>query len=153
MLQPEHNSATASASVALSVGAAILMAAMSFAGVAQQAPAAVSSAATIVDAAPMPGAMASITHATSAARTIHITLGHAIFINTRMRLRRVYVADPGVITSATLTPKQIVVTAMNPGISSLTLLDETGQAQSYVVSSDVDIEGLRAAVAEATHGN
>jgi pilus assembly protein CpaC len=64
----------------------------------------------------------------------------------------VYVADPGVLTSATLTPNQIVVTAMNPGISSLTLLDEKGQAQSYVVSSDVDLDGLRSAMADQMKG-
>jgi len=41
---------------------------------------------------------------------------------------------------------------MNPGLSSLTLLDETGQAQSYVVSSDIDLDGLRSAMAEQMKG-
>jgi pilus assembly protein CpaC len=54
-----------------------------------------------------------------------------------------------VINSVTLSPNQIIVTAMTPGISSLTLLDETGLAQCYVVSSDVDVEGLRAAMSGA----
>ena len=152
MIQSEPNSATTSAAAALSVGIAMLLAAMSFAAAAQTAPVSASASPAIVDAAAVPASMASITRATPVGRTIHVTLGHAIFINTKMRLRRVYVADPNVITSATLTPRQIVVTAMTPGLSSLTLLDETGLAQSYIVSSDVDVEGLRAALAETTHG-
>jgi pilus assembly protein CpaC len=59
------------------------------------------------------------------------------------------VADPSILNSVTLTPNEIVVTAMAPGISSLTLLDEAGQAQSYVVSSDLDIDGLRLAMSQA----
>jgi len=109
-------------------------------------------AASIVDAATGTNAIASVNHSGAAGKMLHVTLGHSIFINTRMRLKRVYVADPGVLTSATLTPRQIVVTAMNPGISSLTLLDETGQAQSYVVSSDIDLDGLRSAMAEQMKG-
>ena len=104
--------------------------------------------ASIVDAATGANAIASVGRTPATNKMLHVTLGHSIFINTRMRLKRVYVADPGIVTSATLTPNQIVVTAMNPGISSLTLLDETGQAQSYVVSSDIDLDGLRSAMAE-----
>ena len=80
-------------------------------------------------------------------------VGHSIYVDTKTRLRRVYVADPGVLNSVTLTPNEIIVTAMNPGISSLTLLDEAGQAQSYVVSADLDIDGLRAAMAQTVHGD
>jgi pilus assembly protein CpaC len=65
----------------------------------------------------------------------------------------VYVADPTILNSVTLSPNQIVVTAMTSGISSLVLLDEAGQTQSYVVSSDLDVAGLRTAMSEAMHGN
>jgi pilus assembly protein CpaC len=108
--------------------------------------------ASIIDAATGANAIASVSRSGTPGKTVHVTLGHSIFINTRMRLKRVYVADPSVLTSATLTPNQIVVTAMNPGLSSLTLLDETGQAQSYLVSSDVDLDGLRTAMAEQMKG-
>ena len=108
--------------------------------------------ASIVDAATGANAIASINRSGSGGKTLHVTLGHAIFINTHMRLKRVYVADPSVLTSATLTPNQIVVTAMTPGISSLTLLDETGRSQSYVVSSDIDLDGLRSAMAQELKG-
>jgi pilus assembly protein CpaC len=65
----------------------------------------------------------------------------------------VYVADPNILNSVTLSPNQIVVTAMTSGISSLVLMDEAGLAQSYVVSSDLDVAGLRVAMSEAMHGD
>src|SRR5438270_6946137 len=117
------------------IGACVLLAgATACNGFAQETGAATAS---IVDAATGSNAIATVGRTAAAGKMLHVTLGHSIFINTRMRLKRVYVADPGVLTSATLTPNQIVVTAMNPGLSSLTLLDETGQSQSYVISSDV----------------
>jgi pilus assembly protein CpaC len=65
----------------------------------------------------------------------------------------VYVSDPSILNSVTLSPNQIVVTAMTSGTSSLVILDEVGQAQSYVVSSDLDVAGLRTAMSEAMHGD
>ncbi len=103
--------------------------------------------------ASIPGALNAISRNASTGKTMHVVLGHSVFIDTKTRLRRVYVSDPSVINSVTLSPTQIIVTAMTPGISSLTLLDETGLAQSYVISSDVDVEGLRAAMAQAMGGN
>jgi pilus assembly protein CpaC len=80
---------------------------------------------------------------------LHILVGHQVFIDTKSRLRRVYVAEPTVLNSVTLTPNQIVLTAMGPGTSALTLLDEIGRAQSYMVSSDLDIDALRATMSDA----
>lgn len=99
--------------------------------------------------ASIPGTLNAISRNASTGKPLHVILGHSVFIDTKTRLRRVYVSDPTVINSVTLSPNQIIVTAMTPGISSLTLLDETGLAQSYVVSSDVDVEGLRAAMSGA----
>jgi len=109
--------------------------------------------ASIIDAPSAPNAMSSVTRAASDAKTLHVMVGHSIFIDTKSRLRRVYVADPAILNSVTLTPNEIIVTAMNPGISSLTLLDEAGQAQSYVISSDIDIDGLRSAMSEVMRGD
>jgi pilus assembly protein CpaC len=106
--------------------------------------------ASVIDAAATPAsAMATVSLAGLESKTLHVTVGHSIFVDTKTRLRRVYVADPAVLTSVTLTPTEIIVTAMAPGISSLTLLDEGGHAQSYVISSDIDIEGLRVAMKQA----
>src|SRR4051812_20459429 len=95
------------------ISAAVLLTASAYQGTAQQAAPATAS---IVDVASTPNAIASVSRSVAAGKTLHVTLGHAIFINTKMRLRRVYVADPAIMTSATLTPNQIVVTAMAPGI-------------------------------------
>jgi pilus assembly protein CpaC len=99
------------------------------------------------------GGIDSVSRSASEGKTLHVTLGHSIFVDTKTRLRRVYVADPSIISSVTLTPNEIVVTAMAPGISSLTLLDEAGQAQNYVVSCDLDIDGLRQAIAQTVQGD
>jgi pilus assembly protein CpaC len=105
---------------------------------------AVSFAQVVVSDAP-----ATIHRAETDARTIHVTVGHSFFLDTKSRLRRVYIADPTVLDSITLSPNQIIVTAMTPGITSLILLDEEGQAQSFVVSSDLDVENLRSAMSQA----
>jgi pilus assembly protein CpaC len=109
--------------------------------------------ASVVETPPVPNALGSTSRMASDGKTLHVTVGHSIFIDTKTRLRRVYVADPTVLNSVTLSPTQIIVTAMNAGLSSLTLLDENNQAQSYVVSSDLDIDGLRAAMSQAMRGD
>ncbi len=109
--------------------------------------------ASVQDAGSAPGGIVTSARPGSDAKTLHVTVGHSIFLDTKTRLRRVYVADPAVLNSVTLTPNEIIVTAMQPGVSSLTLLDEGGQAQSYVISSDIDIDGLRSAMTQAMRGN
>ena len=137
----------------LAAGAAVLNAAICAACWAQAATPAEVAAVPNVGVTSIPGASASISRVTSGAELLHMVVGHSLFLNTRSRLRRVYVADPNILNSVTLSPNQIVVTAMIPGISSLVLMDEAGLAQSYVVSSDLDVTGLRAAMSEAMHGD
>ena len=133
---------------------AISMAALAPACVAQTAsvevptpPAAIAAATTVS------GANNSISRVASGAETLHVIVGHSLFLNTKLRLRRVYVADPAILNSITVSPSQLLVTAMTPGVSSLILIDESGQAQSYVVSSDLDIQGMRTAISEAMKEN
>jgi pilus assembly protein CpaC len=95
------------------------------------------------------GTSAGVSRLATTEKTLHVVVGHSFFLNTQFRLHRIYVTDPAILTSLTLAPSQAVVTAMAPGISSLILQDEIGQTQSYVVSSDVDVEGLRAAISGA----
>jgi pilus assembly protein CpaC len=109
--------------------------------------------ASILDITSVPGTLDTVTRAATGANMLHVTVGHSIYVDAKTRLKRVYVADPTILNSVCLTPTEIIVTAMAPGISSLTLLDETGKSQSYVVSSDIDIDGLRTAMAQETRGN
>jgi pilus assembly protein CpaC len=80
---------------------------------------------------------------------LHVTLGHSMFLNTVSRLRRVYVSNPAVLASFTASPHQVLITAKEPGISSLVVWDEFGRSSVYTVSSDVDVDGLRAALHDA----
>jgi pilus assembly protein CpaC len=81
--------------------------------------------------------------------SMHLVVGRSIFINTISRLRRVYVSNPAVLDSFTASPRQIVVTAKNPGVSSLVLWDESGQSQSYLINSDLDVGSLRSVIHDA----
>ena len=96
---------------------------------------------------------ASMVHSFNSSRgteqTLHVTIGHSIFLNTQSRLRRVYVATPAVVDSYTASPTQVVLTAKAPGVSSVILWDEIGQSQAYLVSSDVDVDPLRVSMHEA----
>jgi pilus assembly protein CpaC len=143
----------ARAGVAAAAAVALSTVAMSLACAAQGATVSEMAAVSNMAAAPIPGASASISRVTSGAEMLHVTVGHSLFLNTRSRLRRVYLSDPNMLNSVTLSPNEIVVTAMGSGTSSLVILDEAGQAQSYVVSSDLDIAGLRTAMSQAMHGD
>ena len=68
--------------------------------------------------------------------------GRSVFLDTTERVRRVYIANPAVLDSYTANPHEIVLTSKVPGTSSVILWDETGHTQSYLVSSDVDVEDL-----------
>lgn len=96
---------------------------------------------------PAPGALGANTSLMS--DSIHLVVGHSMFINTRERLRRIYVANPEVLDSMTSSPTQIVVTAKAPGVSSLILWDELGQTQSYQVTADMDVTDLQHAMKAA----
>ena len=119
----------------------------SLACVAQDAPA--PPRVSALDTVSVPEAMSSTSRVAAEGKALHVTVGHSIFIDTKSRLRRVYVTDPTIVNSVTLSPTEIVVTAMASGTCSLTLLDEANRAQSYVISSDLDIDGLRVAMSQA----
>ena len=67
----------------------------------------------------------------------------SLFLTTAHRLTRVYVTNPAVLYAYTASPKELVVTAKQPGISSLVVWDETGKSRSYLFSSDVDTDSLQ----------
>ena len=149
----ERNTTSAINGALLSLAAAMLALATPFSCPAQVASHPNPARAAFADVVSPPGGVDSVSRSASEGKTLHVTLGHSIFIDTKTRLRRVYIADPAILSSVTLTPNEIVVTAMTAGVSSLTLLDEAGEAQNYVVSCDVDIDGLRQAIAQTAQGD
>jgi pilus assembly protein CpaC len=80
---------------------------------------------------------------------LHLVVGRSTFVNTRHRLTRVYVTTPSVLDTYTASPNQIVVTAKKPGTSSLIVWDEAGESQSFLITSDLNTNLLRAALKEA----
>jgi pilus assembly protein CpaC len=100
--------------------------------------------------ATLPDSTTALTSSTERACVfLHVLVGRSIFITTPSRLKRVYVGNPVVVDSFTSSPSQIVVTAKIPGVSSLILWDETGQSQTYLVSSDMDVASLQKEISQA----
>jgi pilus assembly protein CpaC len=96
-----------------------------------------------------PVAASAMSSAETMGSPLHLLVGRSMFIHTKARLRRVYVSNPDVLDSYTASPTQIVITARTAGISSLVLWNEIGESQAYLVSADVDVDGLRKSLKEA----
>lgn len=100
-------------------------------------------------ASALPAAKGVLGRAEAVGDPLHLLVGRSMFVNTKTRLRRVYVSNPTVLDSFTASPTQIVITAKAPGVSSLVLWNEAGESQAYLVSADVDVDGLRKSLKEA----
>lgn len=85
----------------------------------------------------------------SETQSVHILVGRSIILNTQARLRRIVVSNPDVLDTTTISATQVVVTAKQPGSSSLVLWDESSNAHIVDVYSDVDVAGLRDGVRSA----
>ena len=72
-----------------------------------------------------------------------LIVGHSAYVNTIHRLSRVYVTNPDVLSAFTATPNQVLVTAKEPGVSSVMVWDENGYTQTYLFTSNLDVDGLR----------
>ena len=106
-------------------------------------------ASVLAPADPTITAAAGFTQTTAAGDALHIVAGRSMFISTKVRLRRVYIANPTILDSYMANPSQVVITAKTPGVCSLILWDENGQAQAYQVSADLDVSALSKAMKQA----
>jgi pilus assembly protein CpaC len=102
----------------------------------------------IASAAPVTAAE-SFTQSAAAREALHVVVGRSIFLDTIERVKRVYIANPLVVDSYTANPHEIVLTSKTPGTSSVILWDEMGHTQSYLISSDVDVEDLAVSMKRA----
>jgi pilus assembly protein CpaC len=82
-------------------------------------------------------------------QVLHILVGHSVVIRTDSRLRRVLVGNPAVITTATTSPNEVVVTATAAGSSSVVLWQEDNKSRILEVFGDLDVSLLREAVARS----
>ena len=74
---------------------------------------------------------------------LHLLIGHSMFLKTTDKLHRVYVGSPKVLQSFIPSPKEVVITAVTPGTSSVALWNTAGQSVLYEVSADLDVTKLR----------
>ncbi len=80
---------------------------------------------------------------------LHLLLGRAMVLNTRLPLKRIYVGDPTVLQTLSPQRRELVLTAKTTGRSSLVLWDETGRSYVYTVFADMDAAASREAFQQA----
>ena len=85
-------------------------------------------------------------------QVLHILIGHSVVIRTDTRLRRVLVGNPAVVTTATTSPNEVVVTATAAGSSSVVLWQEDNRSRILEVFSDLDVSLLREAITRGLPG-
>ncbi len=83
---------------------------------------------------------------------LHLLIGHSMFLKTTDKLHRVYVGSPKVLQSFIPSPKEVVITAIAPGTSSVALWNTAGQSVLYEVSADLDVTKLRRSIQDALQG-
>lgn len=77
---------------------------------------------------------------------VHVVVGHSVVVRTPSRVKRILTGNPAVIESVLTSPQELVVTAKQPGGSSLMLWEETGQYRMLDVFADLDVSPLRNAL-------
>ncbi len=85
--------------------------------------------------------------------TLRLIVGRSLFVDLPQKLRRVYVSNPVVLDAITAGPSEVVITAKAAGTSSLVLWTAAGERKLFTVLADVDIGGLREALAQALPGD
>lgn len=79
----------------------------------------------------------------------HLIIGRTAFVTSEKRLSRVYITNPTVLSAYTATPNEVLITAKEPGVSSLMIWDERGEAHTYFYSADVDTSTLESVLKSA----
>lgn len=85
-------------------------------------------------------------------QVLHILVGHSVLIHTDPRLQRVLVGNPAVLTTATTSPNEVVLTATAAGSSSVVLWQEGDRTQIIEVFADLDVSLLRDAIVRGLPG-
>lgn len=88
-------------------------------------------------------------HESSVAQVLHLTVGHSTVLRSTRPMRRVFVGNPPVLQSYTAGPREVVLTAKSPGLSSLVVWDTEGRSSLYSVNADLDPLPLRQSIRDA----
>jgi len=86
---------------------------------------------------------------TEQAVPLHVSVGRSALLSTSASLRRVYVGDPAVLGAYTSGLNEVVLTAKQPGVSTVVLWDGAGSHRMYTVFADLDPVAVRASVRAA----
>jgi pilus assembly protein CpaC len=100
----------------------------------------------VASATAQPSSVSPFSQSNATDKTLHVTVGRSVFMDTVDRVKRIYIANPTVLDSYTANPHEVIITAKAPGTSSVILWDETGHSQAYQISSDIDVEDLSASL-------
>jgi pilus assembly protein CpaC len=84
--------------------------------------------------------------------TVHLGVGHSLLIRTQSRVKRILTGNPTAIDAVITSPNELVLTAKQPGSSSLLLWEESGDSRMLDVFADVDVNSLRDAIEQAYPG-
>ncbi|MDE1155955.1 MAG: type II and III secretion system protein family protein [Acidobacteriaceae bacterium] len=79
----------------------------------------------------------------------HLLVGRSASVSSKQRLNKIYVTDPGVLYAYMASPSEVLITAKQPGVSSLMVWDEGGMSRTYTFAVDLDTEQLRSALKDA----
>ncbi len=79
-------------------------------------------------------------------RTLHLAVGQSLSYTPSSRMRRIFISNPTVLDSYTVSPKEAVLTSKIAGTSEVIIQTETGSTDRFMIASDLDIEGLEPAL-------
>lgn len=79
----------------------------------------------------------------------HVRTGSVKLIASPSRITKVYVGDPAIVEAYVPNPKEVVLNAKAPGLTSVVLWDEQGKQHVLSVSVDVSVEELDAVLHSA----
>jgi pilus assembly protein CpaC len=86
-------------------------------------------------------------------QTMRLVVGRSLFVDVPEKLRRIYVSNPAVLDAITAGASEVVLTAKSAGTSTLVLWTSVGERKVFTLLADVDVGGLREALAQALPGD
>jgi pilus assembly protein CpaC len=101
---------------------------------------------------PQPAQAESGSQIPGAVESMHLLAGQSLVIASATRIRRVSLADPGVIDALVMSPAQILVNGKAPGASSLVIWDEAGQSRTLDIIVDLDVAGINGRIRDVLPG-
>jgi pilus assembly protein CpaC len=78
-------------------------------------------------------------------KSMRVTVGHTLFLDSQRPLAQIYVDDPLVIQPYASSPTQVVISGLVPGTATVVLWDKQGNHTAYTINVDKNVEQLQQA--------